>query len=232
MNIPRRPVTFSSTCPFGFVTFVIGKVHRMGVYSDTIFPRLMSACLKSEAICRLKAELLAKACGAVLEIGIGTWSNLQLYDRGRVSSIIGVEPLAAMKTHHQNLRLDIPYEIVYDAAEHVYFPNGSFDTVTSTFALCSIRDLDSYMIRVLSMLKGGGRLLFLEHGIGSGRIRPAVQWVYNFIQKPFTQGCSITKDYHEITGCKGIAVTDFRRIYEPSMPLLTEDLYYIEAYKK
>lgn len=204
----------------------------MGIYSDKIFPRLMRGYLKSEAICRLKSELLAKVHGVVLEIGIGTWTNLQYYDRGRLSMIIGVEPLAAMKRHHENLSRDIPYDIVYDAAENVHFPAETFDTITSTFSLCSIQDLDRYMTSALAMLKSGGSLLFLEHGIGSGRFRSAAQRIYNVFQKPFTQGCSITKNYHEITGNKGIAVTKFRRIYEPSMPILTEDLYYIEAYKK
>lgn len=204
----------------------------MGIYSDTIYPRLMSAYLKSESICRLKSELLAKAHGVVLEIGIGTWTNLPFYDRGRVRRIIGVEPLSAMKRHHEDLRRDIPYEIVYDAAENVHFPAETFDSITSTFALCSIQDLDRNLTGALAMLKRGGSLLFLEHGIGSGRIRSSVQRMYNVFQKPFSQGCSITKDYHEITDNPGIAVTAFRRIYEPSMPILTEDLYSIEAYKK
>lgn len=204
----------------------------MGIYSDKIFPRLMIGYLKSGSICRLKAELLSKAHGVVLEIGIGAWTNLQYYDRERVGGIIGIEPLPAMKSYHENLRCDIPYETIYDVAENVHFPDGTFDTITSTFSLCSIKDLENYMTCALAMLKNGGSLLFLEHGISSERFRSSAQRIFNVFQKPFTQGCCITKDYHEITGNKGIAVTTFRKIYEPAMPLLTGDLYYMEAFKR
>jgi SAM-dependent methyltransferase len=48
-------------------------------------------------------------------------------------------------------------------AQHLPFPDASFDTVVATLALCTIPDEHRAVIEAARVLRPGGRLLLLEH---------------------------------------------------------------------
>jgi SAM-dependent methyltransferase len=203
----------------------------MKIYQNYIYPILMKNLLSKPSIEEKKKKIMAKAYGSVLEVGIGHWSNLQYYDSSKVSKLTGVEASLAMKKFHVGLHTDIPIEIIYDFIENVHLKNETYDTVVSTFSLCSVANLGLFVDKITMALKPNGIVLFLEHGISSNKTKAAFQKIYNKIQKPFAQGCSIINDYDEILNQNLLQITKNERYIESSMPLFTKEIYYMEGRK-
>lgn len=64
-------------------------------------------------------------------------------------------------------------------AQQLEFPDGSFDTVVVTLALCSIPDDGAAVREVRRTLRPGGRFLLLEHVRSPIAAVRAVQWLLN-----------------------------------------------------
>lgn len=110
--------------------------------------------------------LIPHARGRVLEIGIGSGLNLPFYDKARVNTIVGVDPALhlhrlALKRGHQ---AGIAVKLVGLSAERLPVEDASFDTVVSTFTLCTIADPVAALKEMRRALVPGGKLLFCEHG--------------------------------------------------------------------
>ncbi len=114
-------------------------------------------------------DLLAHARGEVLEIGGGTGANLRHYRD--VDRVVVTEPDPAMRARlpRRLSQTEVPVEVSDAAAEHLPFPDASFDTVVSTLVLCSVDDPAAALREVWRVLRPGGSLLFVEHVRGEGR---------------------------------------------------------------
>jgi ubiquinone/menaquinone biosynthesis C-methylase UbiE len=116
-----------------------------------------------------RAGLIAQARGEVLEIGAGTGANLGHYRS--VERVVAAEPDPAMRarlTRHLG-GATVPIEVSDAPAEHLGFPDASFDTVVATLVLCSVADPEAALGEMRRVLRPGGRLLVLEHVRGEGR---------------------------------------------------------------
>jgi ubiquinone/menaquinone biosynthesis C-methylase UbiE len=110
-----------------------------------------------------RKALCHRARGRVLEIGIGT--GLNLLDYPTVDSVSGVDPSPAMLAlaHARAAACRYPVVLSQHRAEALPFEDGEFDTVVSTFALCSVRDPAAVAREIRRVLSPEGSLLFLEH---------------------------------------------------------------------
>ena len=54
-------------------------------------------------------------------------------------------------------------EIIDAPAEHLPFPDATFDTAVVTLVLCSVPDQEAALVEIARVLKADGCLLFLEH---------------------------------------------------------------------
>ncbi len=111
-----------------------------------------------------RAELVAGARGATLELGAGTGLNLRHYPAA-VTDLVLAEPDRHMA---RRLRARLgeagrPAEVVEAPAERLPFEDGRFDTVVVTLVLCTVQDPGQALEEIARVLKPGGRLLFLEH---------------------------------------------------------------------
>ena len=105
----------------------------------------------------------SQAQGDVLEIGIGTGRNLGHYRSGM--QLVGLDVSPAMLQHagQRASELGIVVDLRLGDAQALPFPDGSFDSVVSTLALCSIPDDVLAVAEVKRVLRAGGRFLLLEH---------------------------------------------------------------------
>jgi len=110
--------------------------------------------------------VVPRARGRVLELGVGAGSNFQLYDPGRVSSVVGIEPSAVMRARAAaaGRAAGLEAEVIDAVGECLPFDEAGFDTVVTTYTLCSVASPERVLAEARRVLKPGGTLLFLEHG--------------------------------------------------------------------
>ncbi|MDW5550783.1 class I SAM-dependent methyltransferase [Methanosarcina sp.] len=109
-----------------------------------------------------RKEALSDLSGKVLEVGVGTGRNLKYYPAD--CRVIGIDKSEGMlqkareKTEgRKNINL-YPMD-----AEHLEFPDNSFDYVVITFVLCTIPDPVKALREMRRVLKPSGELIALEH---------------------------------------------------------------------
>ena len=115
---------------------------------------------------RQRANVVPFATGRVLEIGIGSGLNFEYYDNRTVTEIFSIDPdnilLDKAKKRSKDFDLKINFENM--KAETLPFENDTFDTVLSTYTLCSINDANQALKEVNRVLKNDGQFIFSEHG--------------------------------------------------------------------
>src|SRR5262249_11047048 len=111
-----------------------------------------------------RADLLAHACGRVLEIGAGTGFNAEHY-REAVEELVITEPSPAMlrRAERRAGATGRSVRALRASGERLPFEDASFDTVVSTFVLCSVDDEARTLAEIRRVLRPGGTFLFIEH---------------------------------------------------------------------
>ena len=84
---------------------------------------------------RLRCQLLKSAVGRVLEVAVGTGSNLAHYPAGVDIIVVDLSPRMISKARQRGAQK----AAVMDA-QHLAFRDGSFDTVVSTLGTCTFPD--------------------------------------------------------------------------------------------
>src|SRR5689334_2163302 len=166
----------------------------MGFYRDRIVPSIIDVVMRNEDAARRRAVLVPQARGRVLEVGIGSGLNLPFYSRD-VTALVGVEPsakLAAM-TRRRTDGLSFPVEVIERSAEEMPLEAGSFDTVVTTWVLCSIPDAVRALREMRRVLAPGGRLLFVEHGLAPDAGVRRWQQRLNPVWRRISGGCNFDR---------------------------------------
>ncbi|MFB1297778.1 class I SAM-dependent methyltransferase [Mycobacterium sp. pW049] len=137
---------------------------------NPFFARLWTAMSsrEPESLRRLRRENLAGLSGRVLEVGAGTGTNFEFYP-ATVTEVVAVEPERRLMALAQQAagRAPIPVTVTADTVEQ-FSDAEPFDAVVCSLVLCSIDDPESVVGQLLSRLKPGGELRYLEHVAGPG----------------------------------------------------------------
>lgn len=175
---------------------VLTAVKR--AYDDHLVPRAINVVLGTEAMGRLRRRALADVSGEVLEIGFGSGTNLPYYPDA-VTKVIAVEPsptgrrLAARRI----AAAPMPVEFVGLVGESIPLPDSSVDHAVSTWTLCSVGDTAAVLAEVQRVLRPGGSLFFLEHGLSDDPKVASQQHRRNARQQQFAGGCRLTVRHDE-----------------------------------
>lgn len=191
----------------------------MGLYHHCIFPCLLDVAMSSRVLRRPRQRTLAPARGRILEIGFGTGMNLQYYPP-EVTRIEAIDPDVDLDRYSQpRIRASrIEVDFHHLNAERLPFAADSFDTVACTLTLCSIPDVAHALEEVRRVLKPGGRLLFLEHGLAPD---PAVaRWQHrlNPLQQRLGGGCNLNRDTARLVGDAGLVLERADHYYLRGVP--------------
>lgn len=135
-------------------------------YDRHLLPYLLDLACGVKPIRRQRQKVIPLAQGRVLEVGMGTGLNLPFYDRTRVKTIVGVDPGLTMHrlALQRSKAAGIEIELVGISAEKLPIADASFETVVSTYTLCTIPDPVAALREMRRVLAPGGKLLFSEHG--------------------------------------------------------------------
>ena len=171
-------------------------------YNEKIFYRLMNQSLGQENITQMRRELLANAGGEVLEIGFGTGLNLACYP-DRVRSVTAID---VCRFEARILPAKIQLRRLEMSAEAMIFSDDSFDTVVSTFTLCSIPQVQAALHEIQRVLKPGGVFLFLEHGKSPNPLIAGLQNLANPLYNLLAGGCNVNRDMIRTISASGLCV--------------------------
>lgn len=171
----------------------------MGLYNDRILPYLIEFSMADSILGRYRRDVLADVSGDVLEIGFGTGLNLPYYP-DPVQQIVTVDPSPGVHRLAQK-RIDAsPIAVDHRmlSGEALPMADHSFDSVVSTFTLCSIPKIEQALAEIYRVLRPGGRFFFVEHGLSD---EPSIQtWQHRLtpLQKRIAGGCHFDRDMRQL----------------------------------
>jgi ubiquinone/menaquinone biosynthesis C-methylase UbiE len=189
------------------------------IYSRLIFPSLIDRVMSGEDFANYRRVVLADAIGSVLEIGFGTGLNLAYYPVDRVDKITTVDVNAGMNKLAQKRVAASSIEVDYRVldGENLPMEDAIFDTVVSTWTLCSIKDIDRSISEIYRVLKPGGKFLFIEHGLSN---EPNIQtWQHRItpIQKIIADGCHLDRPIRSLID-RQFGSSDIQEFYKHDSP--------------
>lgn len=186
----------------------------MNLYTRKLFPKLMDASLASEEMTNLRRDLLSGVHGKILEIGVGTGLNLSLYpDDVKGIDAVDVHPqmLDVAMERARLSGLDVRFYPI--SAETLPFADASFDSIVSTWTMCSITDLPKALSELQRVLKPDGRLFFVEHGLSPDYWVSLAQHWLNPLQKALGGGCNLNRDIPSYLKKAGFIMEGLRTLY-------------------
>jgi 2-polyprenyl-3-methyl-5-hydroxy-6-metoxy-1,4-benzoquinol methylase len=121
-----------------------------------------------EIVATWRRENLAGLAGRVLEVGAGTGSNFPLYP-DTVTEVVAVEPERRLTeiARKAAVSASVPVTVTASTIESLD-ASEPFDAVVCSLVLCSVDEPDSVLRQLLSLLRPGGELRYLEHIASSG----------------------------------------------------------------
>jgi ubiquinone/menaquinone biosynthesis C-methylase UbiE len=169
---------------------------------------------------------LADVKGAVLEVGFGSGLNLPYYPN-TVTRVVGVDP-SHTSAHLARTRIaasSFPVECVGLSAEKLPVADASFDSVVSTFTLCTIPDVAGALTEMRRALKPEGRFYFVEHGHDDdSRVARWQDRLDGFEQKMFG-GCHLNRDISTLIRRAGFDIERLDHAYLKGAPKFAGFLY-------
>jgi len=191
----------------------------LAIYGDHVLPRMINV------LCGLKMNdpLRQRVCdgleGDIVEIGFGSGLNIPFYPAS-VTRVSAVEPAdIGWKLARKRLEAtQVPVERSGLDGQSLPFPDDSFDTALSTWTMCTIPDIDTALLELRRVLKPGGRLHFIEHGLAPDK--PVQRWQHRLepVQKRIFGGCHLTRPIVPLLKNAGFTIRDVDEFYEDGAP--------------
>jgi SAM-dependent methyltransferase len=193
----------------------------MDVYGEQVLPRIINAACGRKAAGKLRQRVCQGLSGRVLEIGFGSGLNVPYYPAA-VERVDAVEPsdvgwrlagkrLAASGVEVRRAGLD---------GQVLPFPDGTYDSALSAWTLCTIPDAGAALREVRRVLKPGGILHFVEHGLAPAGDEGIRRWQHRLepLQIRLFGGCHLTRQIPGMLRDAGFALAELDVFYEKGAP--------------
>ncbi|MET1038239.1 MAG: class I SAM-dependent methyltransferase [Aeromicrobium sp.] len=188
----------------------------MAWWSDHVVPRVVDRALSTDDVMQERAAACVGLSGRVLEIGFGSGRNIGLYPAA-VESVSAVEPSDTAWRMSADRRASSTVPIVRSGLDGQALdePDATYDSVLSTFTLCTIPDVESALSEARRVLRPGGALVFLEHGLAPDPRVATWQRRLDPLQGAVVAGCHLTRDMAALVTGAGFRMDTLDRHYLP-----------------
>jgi len=198
----------------------------MSFYENRILPYMLNVFMNTEGTREERQRSLAGVKGAVLEVGFGSGLNLPYYPE-TVTKVVGVDP-SRTSAHLARKRIaaaSFPVEFVGLSAEKLPVAEASFDSVVSTFTLCTIPNVSGALAEMWRALKPEGRFYFVEHGHADDPGVARWQERLNGIERKVFGGCHLNRDISVLIRQAGFEIERLEHAYMKGAPKFAGFLY-------
>ncbi len=191
----------------------------MGFYADQVVPRVINVACGMKVADPLRKRVCEGLHGKVVEIGFGSGLNIPFYP-DTISNVAAIEPadigwklagkrLATTRVPVQRSGLD---------GQSLPLADDSCDTAVSTWTLCTIPDVATALSEVRRVLKSGGTLHFVEHGLAPDEAVRKWQHRMEPMQKRLLGGCHLTRPIVDLLTDAGFTIREVDVFYEKGTP--------------
>jgi ubiquinone/menaquinone biosynthesis C-methylase UbiE len=194
----------------------------MGFYSDIILPRLCDLAMRNKQLVPFRERVIGAADGRVLEIGVGSGMNLPFY-RPPVREVLALEPAPRLVSMARSAShaTGMPVSFLGASAEAIPLDGHSVDTVVTTWTLCSIPQAGAALAEMRRVLRPGGKLLFVEHGLAPDE---AVRWWQDRLTPVWRHiggGCHLNRPIRSMIEAAGFHIDRIETGYMPGPKPMT-----------
>jgi ubiquinone/menaquinone biosynthesis C-methylase UbiE len=191
----------------------------MGLYGDQVLPRVIDVLCAMKTARPQRQRVCDGLSGEVIEIGFGSGLNVPFYPSA-VDRVAAIEP-ADVGWKLARKRLDattVPVQRSGLDGQSLPFGDDTFDAALSTWTMCTISDLDAALSELRRVLKPGGRLHFVEHGLAPDE--PVQRWQHRLepVQKRLFGGCHLTRPVVDSLTSADFTIDEVDVFYEDGSP--------------
>jgi ubiquinone/menaquinone biosynthesis C-methylase UbiE len=194
--------------------------RSMGFYNDIILPRLCSFAMRNKQLLPFRERVIGAAEGRVLEIGVGSGMNLPFY-RPPVREVLALEPAQRLVSMARGVTCNMPVSFLEASAEAIPLDADCVDTVVTTWTLCSIPHGATALAEIRRVLRPGGKLLFVEHGLAPDE---GVRWWQDRLTPAWrrvTGGCHLNRPIRSMIEGAGLHIDRIETGYMPGPKPMT-----------
>ena len=188
----------------------------MSLYERFVVPKLIDLAMRQQPILKYRREVVPAARGRVLEVGVGSGRNLPLYRDG-VDEVVGIDPSERLleMARQRATEAAVPVSLRRGSATAIELDDASVDTVVMTWTLCSIPDPRAAFAEMRRVLKPGGRLLFVEHGLS--RDPGVARWQHRLtpVWRRLAGGCHLDRKIDDLVCAAGFELPELKTEYAP-----------------
>jgi ubiquinone/menaquinone biosynthesis C-methylase UbiE len=127
--------------------------------------------------------------------------------RDRTHEVLGLEPHPKLLEMASGKPGHVRSKLIEGSAESIPLDAHSVDTVVTTWTLCTIPDVTAALMEMRRVLKPGGQLLLVEHGLSPDERVRKWQNRLNPLWKRIAGGCNLNRPIASLIEAAGFHVS-------------------------